>query len=103
VELGLQRRLRGERERRWAGKAKLRDISATKQPDQHTAKLMQHSSSAQHVKSVDLRSERDGTWFLIKLKDVNVTSFQVNDGQPPTETFVLAFAEVEYESSEKAK
>jgi type VI protein secretion system component Hcp len=64
---------------------------------------MEHSSTGQHIKTVELRSQRGGDWFLIRLKDAAVTGFQANDGDPPTETFTLAFAEVEYDYSEKAK
>jgi type VI protein secretion system component Hcp len=85
------------------GKANIRDLVSTKRNDGHTAKLMQYASSGQHIKTVELRSQRSGVSLTMKLKDVNITSFQVNQGDPPTETFALTFAEIEYEHSEKGK
>jgi type VI protein secretion system component Hcp len=64
---------------------------------------MQYAASGQHIATVELRSARGGEAFVIKLKDVSVTSYQTGSGDPPVETFGLTFAEVEYEFSEKKK
>jgi type VI secretion system secreted protein Hcp len=88
------------------GKANVRDLVATKAADQHTAKLMQYASTGQHIATVELRTTKGGDAFVIRLKDVNISSFQMGDGSggdAPTETFGLAFAELEYEFSEEKK
>jgi type VI protein secretion system component Hcp len=86
-----------------SGKHKPSDLSATKKADEFTPKLMQYASSGRHIATVELRTQRGGEAFVIKLKDVLISSYQTGDGQPPIETFVLTFAEIEYEFNEGKK
>ena len=88
------------------GKHAVKDLVATKKADKLTPKLMQYASSGQHIATVELRTTKGGEAFVIKLKDVNISSFQTGDGGQggePIETFGLTFAEVEFEFSEEKK
>ena len=85
------------------GKHAARDLSATKKADEHTPKLMQYAATGQHIATVELRTSKGGQAFAIKLKGVVVNSYQTGSGDPPVDTFGLAFEEIEYELSEGKK
>jgi type VI secretion system secreted protein Hcp len=88
------------------GKHTVRDLTATKKADEQTAKLMQYAATGKHIATVELRTSRGGEAFVIKLKDVIVTSYQTGGSSGddvPLETFGLSFAEIEYEFSEGKK
>jgi type VI secretion system secreted protein Hcp len=83
------------------GKHAARDLVATKAADKQSAKLMQYAASGQRIATVELRTEKGGSTFVIKLKDVIISSYQTGGGDPPMDTFGLTFAEIEYEFSEE--
>jgi type VI protein secretion system component Hcp len=85
------------------GKATFTELSATKKHDEHSAKLMQHSATGQHISTVELHTQKAGQRLVIKLKDVLVDSFQMGDADPPIETMTLSFAELEWDTGEKDK
>ena len=88
------------------GKHAAKDLSATKKADEHTPKLMQYAASGQRIATVELRTSRGGEAFVIRLKDVLVTTYQTGDGSKgddPVEMFGLTFAEIEYEFSDEKK
>lgn len=87
------------------GKHTVRDLTASKRGDKQTAKLMQYAASGQHIATVELRTTRGGEAFVIKLKDVIVSSYQTGggDGDTVIDTFGLTFAEIEFEFSEGKK
>jgi hypothetical protein len=57
------------------GKHTVRELSATKRQDKHTPMLRQYADSGRHIASVELRAQRSGDTFTIKLKDVLVTGY----------------------------
>jgi type VI protein secretion system component Hcp len=85
------------------GKARFTELSATKKSDKFTPKLMQYAATGQHIATVELRTQKGGEMFVIRLKDVLVSSFQSPGGDPPLDTFMLTFAELEWELGEKGK
>jgi type VI protein secretion system component Hcp len=85
------------------GKAKFTELSATKKNDEHSPKLQNHSATGQHIKTVELQTQRGSQRLVIRLKDVLVASYQMGGGDPPLETMTLTFAELEWDTGEKDK
>lgn len=85
------------------GKAKFTELIATKVTDKLSPELMQYASTGRHIATVELRTQQGAQAFGIKFKDVLISGFRQNDGDPPTETLTLDFAEMEWDLGEKGK
>jgi type VI protein secretion system component Hcp len=60
------------------------------------------STEGRHIPTAELRAEKSGAVFALKLTDVLITTFQANiDADPPLETITLNFAAAEYEHGDK--
>jgi type VI secretion system secreted protein Hcp len=89
-----------------AGKANFQDISITKFLDKASPQLFLATASGKHYPTATLMAaadaDRDGKqdYYVIKLTDVIVSSFQqsgASGGDKPTESISLNFAKIEIE------
>jgi type VI secretion system secreted protein Hcp len=84
-----------------AGKVTFQDLHVVKQADKASPKLFEYVATGKHIPTATLTVERarrgQAAYYVIEMKDVLVSSFQVGGGtgSPPYEDVSLAFGTVE--------
>lgn len=85
-----------------AEKADFSELSVTKRADALSPRIRLAATEGQHIATAELRAQKSGAVFVLKLEDVLITAYQANlDADPPLETITLNFAESEYEHGDK--
>jgi type VI secretion system secreted protein Hcp len=85
-----------------AGKAKVSDISFTKNVDKSTPQLLTHVATGKHIKEAVLTVRKSGEkqqdYLIIKFEDVIVSQYKnVGGSSLPTDSFSLNFSKVTLE------